>query len=502
MYLLYEVFLYLVLLIALPWFVLTGVLRGKYVVNFPVRAGWFRHRAEPHDLWIHAVSVGEAMAARPVVDEIERQRPGTTLVITTTTLTGQALARRLYPEATVTYFPFDFAFSVRRFLDHHRPRVFATMETEIWPNVTRIAKERGLRLILANGRISDRSFPRYRAFRWIVGRLLRKYDRILAREETDRDRFLAMGAPAEIVEVSGNVKFDYEPDETPLEIAAQLEALIGGRQVVVFGSTMQGEDELLLPEIEDLLAHHRVMVIIAPRKPERFELVAGLLTTSSLRFVRRSEMTLRVASELPRELPVANELRVASDELPKVSDYATPSLDGGQPGFEPTEEDLASRNPQLETRNSQLPRQLATRNSQLATHNSEGSRQPATEPLPDVLLLDTLGELARIYRYASAAFIGGTLVPNGGHNPIEAAAAGVPVSFGPSMSNFREIAQLFLRSQAGAEVSSAAEAVEFAARMLEQPELQRTWGDRARATVLRNRGASERTARRIVELLS
>jgi 3-deoxy-D-manno-octulosonic-acid transferase len=422
MYLLYEVLLYLVLLIALPWFVLTGVLRGKYVVNFPVRAGWFRHRAEPHDLWIHAVSVGEALAARPVVEAIQRERPGTSVVFTTTTLTGQAQARRLYPDATVTYFPFDFAFAVRRFLEHHRPRVFATMETEIWPNVTRIAKERGLRLILANGRISDRSFPRYRAFRWVVRHVLRKYDRILAREATDRDRFLAMGAPQEIVEVSGNVKFDYQPDEAPLEIAAELETLIGNRKVVVFGSTMAGEDEALLPEIEALLAQHRVFVVIAPRKPERFELVAALLGTSSLRFVRRSELAA-----------------------------------------------------------------LATRNS-----------QPAT----DVLLLDTFGELAKIYRYATVAFIGGSLVPTGGHNPIEAAAAGVPVAFGTSMSNFREIAQVFLRDRAAVEVATAAEAMDFVAEMLEQPELQRAWGERAKQAVLQNRGASAHTARRIVELLT
>lgn len=419
MYVLYEVLLYLVLLLALPYFLLTGVLRGKYVVNFPVRAGWFRHRAEPHDLWIHAVSVGETLAARPIVEEIARQRPGTSIVFTTTTLTGQAQARRLYPEATVTYFPFDFAFSVRRFLEHHRPRAFATMETEIWPNVTRLARRKGLRLLLANGRISDRSFPRYRALRWVVGPVLRKYDRILAREATDRDRFVAIGAPAEIVEVSGNVKFDYEPDPSPLEIAPQLETLIAGRQVVVFGSTMEGEDEALLPEIEALLAQQNIFVVIAPRKPERFELVAGLLTMSSLRFVRRSDFGRAEA-----------------------------------------------------------------------------------HPPPDILLLDTLGELAKVYRYATAAFIGGTLVPIGGHNPIEAAAAGVPVCFGPSMTNFREIAQVFLRHEAAAEVRTASEAAEFLTRMLEQPELQRAWGERARETVLQNRGASERTARRIVELLA
>ena len=429
MYVLYEVLLYLVLLLALPYFLFTGFLRGKYVVNFPVRAGWFRHRSEAHDLWIHAVSVGETLAAKPVVDEILRQRPETSIVFTTTTITGQAQARRLYPDATVTYFPFDFAFAVRRFLDHHRPRVFATMETEIWPNVTRLSKARGMRLVLANGRISDRSFPRYRAFRFVVSHVLRKYDRILARETTDRERFIAMGAPEEMVEVSGNVKFDYCPDESPLEIAPQLEEMIGDRKVVVLGSTMEGEDEALLPEIEGLLAQHRAFVIIAPRKPERFEMVAGLLATSSLRFVRRSEMESR-----------------------------EPRVDAG-----------------------------ATRQSQIAT---------------DVLLLDTFGELAKVYRYATIAFIGGTLVATGGHNPIEAAANGVPVCFGPSMSNFREIAQVFLRNEAAAEVQSPAEVVELVAKMIEDPELQRAWGDRARATVLQNRGASERTARRIVEMLA
>jgi 3-deoxy-D-manno-octulosonic-acid transferase len=421
MYVLYEVLLYLVLLLALPYFLFTSVLRGKYLANFPARLGFYKSRPEVHDLWVHAVSVGEALAAQPVVEEILEQRPGTSIVFTTTTLTGQAQARRLYPDATVTYFPFDFAFSVRRFLDHHRPRVFATLETEIWPNVTRIARQRGLRLILANGRISDRSLPRYRAFRAVVGSVLRKYDRILAREETDQERFVAIGAPPEIVEISGNVKFDYEPDESPLEIGPVLETLFAGRKVVVLGSTMEGEDEALLPEIERLLAEHHAFVVIAPRKPERFELVAGLLATSPLRFVRRSDIDV--------------------------------------------------------------------------TH-------PPAPAQADVLLLDTLGELARIYRYATVAFVGGTLMPTGGHNPIEPAAAGVPVCFGPSMSNFREIAQVFLRNEAAAEVRDAAEVIDFAGSMLDNTNMRNQWGERARSTVLQNRGASERTARRIVELLA
>lgn len=422
MYFLYEVLLYLVLVLALPYFLLTGVLRGKYLANLPERLGVYRHRAEEHDLWIHAVSVGETLAARPVVVEILRQRPGTSIVFTTTTLTGQAQAKRLYPEATVTYFPFDFAFAIRRFLRQHRPRVFATMETEIWPNVTRLARREGLRLILANGRISDRSLPRYRAFRVVVGAVLRNYHRVLAREELDRERFVAIGATPESVEVTGNVKFDFDPDESELEIATRLESLIAGRKVLVLGSTMEGEDEALLPELERFVVENDAFVIIAPRKPERFELVAGLLATSRLQFVRRSEL---------ENVPLGQ------------SDRET-----------------------------------------------------------QVLLLDTFGELARIYRYATVAFIGGTLIPTGGHNPIEAAAAGVPVCFGPSMSNFREIAQVFLRNEAAVQVESAEEAIDFATSMFDNEYMQQTWGARARETVLQNRGASERTARRIVELLA
>lgn len=418
MFVLYEVALLLVFLITAPFFLLAGVLRGKYLSNFPERMGFYRTRAGEHDLWLHAVSVGETLAAKPVVDEIVRQRPGTSLVVTTTTITGQAQARRLYPHATVTYFPFDFAFAVKRFLAQHRPRAFATMETEIWPNVTRLARERGLHLLLANGRISDRSLPRYRALRPVVGAILRRYDRILAREETDRQRFVAIGAPEAIVEISGNVKFDYEPDRAPLDVAPHLERLIAGRKVLILGSTMEGEDEQLLPLVERFVGEQNAFVIVAPRKAERFEVVAALLAASNLRFVRRTEL------------------------------------------------------------------------------DSAGAAGA------DLLLLDTFGELARSYRYATAAFVGGTLANFGGHNPIEPAAAGVPVCFGKSMSNFREIAQVFLRNDAAVEVASAEEVLAFAARMFGDEAARRAMGERARDTVLQNRGASERTARAIVGLLA
>jgi 3-deoxy-D-manno-octulosonic-acid transferase len=408
MFVLYEVLLYLVLIIGLPFFLIIGLARGKYVSNFPERMGFYRSPARGHDLWIHAVSVGEALAAKTIVEQILRMRPETSIVFTTTTITGQAQAKRLYPSATVTYFPFDFSFAVRRFLSHHSPKAFATMETELWPNVTRISRERGLRLLLANGRISDRSFPRYRFFKPVVARLLRSYERVLAREQLDRDRFLAIGAHD--VEVTGNVKFDYTPNDAPLP---EIEALIAGRKCVVLGSTFEGEDEMLLPEVERLVRERNLFFVIAPRKPERFDAVAALL--SKTRVVRRSN---HVHTEA------------------------------------------------------------------------------------DILLLDTIGELARVYRYASAAFVGGSLVPHGGHNPIEPAAAGVPVCFGPHMTAFREVAAAFLKNDAAREVRSPADFARFIEEMTTDDALRAAYGERAKRVVADNRGASERTARRIVELLS
>src|SRR4051812_19807400 len=415
LFVLYDILLYLVALAMLPYVLVIGMLRGKYLTNFPERMGFYKTPPAAHDLWIHAVSVGETNAARPIVDEILRARPSTTIVFTTTTITGQAQARRLFPGTTVTYFPFDFASSVKRFLRHHRPRVFATLETEIWPNATRLSRAAGVRMLLANGRISDRSFPRYRFLRRFVAPVLRRYDRILAREETDRRRFIEIGAPAEIVETSGNVKFDYVPDDRPLEIAPKLTSLIAGRKVLVLGSTMQGEDEVMIGELERFIAIDNAFVIIAPRKPERFDVVAAILAAAEVRFVRRSNW-------------------------------------------------------------------------------SDG---PA-----DVLLLDTFGELSKIYRFATAAFVGGSLVPTGGHNPIEPAAVGVPVCFGPYMSNFREIAGVFLRDGGAIEAKSAADVFAFASRMFDFEAAQRDMSERARDTCEQNRGAAAKTAARILELLA
>lgn len=418
MFLLYEGLLYLVFGLLFPVFLIGGFLRGKYLGNFRERSGRYAYAPASHDIWLHAVSVGEVAAARPVVARILARRPDARLVVTTTTTTGQQQARRTFPSATVTYFPFDFSRSVRRFLRHHSPRVLVVVETEIWPNVSRLCADGGIPILLINGRISDRSFPRYRKARLFLRPVFRLYRCILVREELDRERFIAIGAPANRVEVAGNVKFDYDPDSTPLPFEDDLRQLAAGAPVVVFGSTVEDEDELVIPVVERLLKETDAFIVVAPRKPERFEFVAGLLAASGIAHVRRSEWAAR----------------------------------------------------------------------------SGGER---------VLLLDSIGELARTYRFATAAFVGGSLVAGtGGHNPIEPAAVGTPVVFGPHMSNFKEIARTFLESGAAIEARDPESLFqELYALITDRDERDRRSAIASQA-VAKNRGAADSMAEVILEALT
>lgn len=423
MFFVYEASLYLVFVLGFPWFLLVGFLRGKYLPNFWTRLGHYKTAPASHDLWMHAVSVGEVLAARTVIDDIRRRRPETSMVVTTTTLTGQAMARRHFHGAEVTYFPFDFSFAVRRFLRHHRPRVFATMETEIWPNVTELSARQGVRLLLANGRISDRSFPRYSLFRPFLRRVLARFESILVREETDRKRFVAIGAPAHRVSVAGNIKFDLEPTASEPEAEDLLTRLAGGRKIFIAGSTMEGEPELILPAIQRIVEEDSGFVVIAPRKPERFHVVAALFDTSPLRSKRRTELVSSAA--------VAEAARAGVD----------------------------------------------------------------------VLILDSIGELPALYRHAQAAFIGGSLIPSGGHNPIEPAAVGTPVAFGPSMSNFREIASVLVEHGAAVEVGNAEQLRQFVHLMFSDDKSHLEMSRRGVEIVRNSRGASARIAAKIVEML-
>jgi 3-deoxy-D-manno-octulosonic-acid transferase len=417
MFALYEALLWGVFLLLLPWLAIVGFLKGKYWSSFWARLGTYRGRAAAHDVWIQAVSVGEVAAAKSLLERLRAIKPDLRAVVTTTTSTGQAMARRLFPNDAVTYFPLDFSFAVRRFLDHHEPRLYVAVETEIWPNAARLASERGIRVAIVNGRLSDRSFRRYRRLRRLLLPIFRFYDEVMVRSEADRDRYEAIGASADRLFVTGNLKFDFDSmaAEEP-EIAPELHRLAAGRPILVAGSTVEGEDEALLPHLPRLISKG-CFVVVAPRKPERFEIVAGLLATSGIRWARRSEI-----------------------------------------GRAPVEE-------------------------------------------ADLLLLDSIGELARIYPYAAAAFVGGSIVPVGGHNPIEPASAGTPVAFGPHMTNFREIAETFLASEGAVEVANAAQLIAFFETMMVDRAAREALAARGRAVVEANRGAARLTAERLLGLL-
>lgn len=413
MFLFYEVVLSLVFVLLLPVFLFLRLIRGKQTGSIRKRLGFNLGDGE-HDLWIHAVSLGEVAAARVIIDEVIRRRPDTTVLVTTTTVTGQNLAQRIFHDATVTWFPFDFTFTVKRFLDAYRPGAYVTIETEIWPNIARILADRSIPALLVNGRISDRSFPRYRMIRGLAGQILTRYSAVLAREQIDADRFVALGAERDRVEVVGNVKFDYEPSGEPLEIVDDLLRLARGRPIFLAGSTAAGEEEMIL-EVFDELLRTGVLTIFAPRKPGRFDDVASLLDGRGISYLRRGEI--------------------------------------GQGG-------------------------------------------PC-----DAVLLDSIGELSRLYRYARVAFVGGSLVPGGGHNPIEPAAVGVPVAFGPYMNNFRDIAAALVQSGGGTTVESPEELARFIATVVGSDDEHGRRSTAAIESVARNRGAAERIAGRIVEVI-
>jgi 3-deoxy-D-manno-octulosonic-acid transferase len=420
MYFLYSVLLGAALVLLSPYFLLKGLRHNKYLHSLGARLGAVPEEARqagPGAVWLHAVSVGEALAVEPLLRELRQRFPGRKLLVSTTTRTGQELAaKRLGADATF-YFPLDFAFACRRTLAAVKPALVVIAETEIWPNFLRAAQRAGARVAFVNGRISDRSFGRYRFWRFFLRRALASVDLFLMQSEEDARRIRELGAPPARVDVGGNLKFDL-PAPTPPAFLAELEKSAQGAPIVVAGSTLASEEEKLLDALEVCAqANGRTAVLLlAPRHPERFDDVAALLERRGLRFLRRS-------------------------------------------------------------------------------------RWAPNDRRPDVVLLDTLGELAGAYAAASIAFVGGSLVPAGGHNPIEPALWAKPVIFGPSMENFRGAARALLDAKAAFQVKSSQALGILLAALLGDPAACQRAGEAARQVVERERGAAARSAARLAALL-
>jgi 3-deoxy-D-manno-octulosonic-acid transferase len=423
MYLAYSALLVLWLLISSPYWLIQMTRHGKYRAGLRERLGGVPDRlrtASPQPtIWVHAVSVGEVLAVSGLISELQTRHPRHRVVVSTTTDTGQKLARKRFGDDNVFYFPLDLPFAVRRYLSVLKPQLIIVAETEFWPNFFRIAKPSGARIAVVNARISDRSFPGYLRISGWIRRVLANVDLFLTQTEQDRARLLAIGAPPDHVFVTGNLKFDVDPPPAPPVVAGLRRVFqqTGAGPILVCGSTVEGEESLLMQAFQNILASHpKTVMLLAPRHPERFPEVAKLLESLGTRFWRRS-------------------------------------LWNGEP-------------------------------------ISGG-----------VMLVDTIGELAALYALGDIAFVGGSLVPRGGHNIIEPAQYGVAIVVGNHTENFRDIVGLF-QSQNAVRIVGPAELPLVFLELISDPTERKNLGQRALETLHSQRGATHRTLQALERLLS
>jgi 3-deoxy-D-manno-octulosonic-acid transferase len=427
-YLLYSFLLAAAMLVTLPYWLYQIVRHGKYGTGFAERIGRVPKRLfaagtnsqDRHKriIWMHAVSVGEVLAVSGLVQEMRKRFPSHRVVVTTTTDTGQALARKRFGEENVFYFPMDFAFAIQPYLRALQPELVVLAETEFWPNFLHLAHGSRARIAVVNARISDRSWPRYRRFRWALRRMLAHVDLFLAQTPEDGARLESIGADPTRVHVTGNLKFDVIPTIPPAIVESLRQSLAseGAGPVLVCGSTVEGEEPVLLKAFENVRVEHpRAVMILAPRHPERFDEVAILLQQMNIPFARRSQ-------------------------------WKGEPLAGG------------------------------------------------------VLLVDSIGELASLYALADVAFVGGSLVPRGGHNIIEPAQHGVAIVVGNHTENFRDIVSLF-QSRDAVRIVGLAELPLTLMQLLANDAGRRALGRRAQETMQSQAGATSRTLEALQTLL-
>src|SRR5579863_2283626 len=437
-YFLYSLLLAAAMLLSLPYWLYQMLRHGKYRRGFAERLGAVPPRLGRNGIsaenpgtenaslprlasviWVHAVSVGEVMAVSGLIEELRRQFPDRRVLVSTTTDTGQALARKRFGEENVFYFPMDFAFAIRPYLRALEPELIILAETEFWPNFLRLARTSGARIAVVNARISDRSWPSYLRFRWALRRMLASVDLFLAQTGEDAARLKAIGAESARVEVTGNLKFDAAVPEAPA-IADRLRRALAGEgagPVLVCGSTVEDEEGLLLKAFENIrVAHPRLVMILAPRKPERFDEVAILVKQMELPLLRRSR-------------------------------WQGEKLAGG------------------------------------------------------VFVVDSIGELAALYGLADVAFVGGSLVPRGGHNIIEPAQHGVAIVVGNHTENFRDIVGLF-QSHDAVRIVGPAELPLIFMELIANSQERQALGTRAAETLRLQTGATHRTVETLSSLLA
>jgi 3-deoxy-D-manno-octulosonic-acid transferase len=423
----YNVALLVALVAGAPWWLWRMATTQKYREGLRDRLGHVPERLVAGSgrggrplIWVHAVSVGEVLAVTRLVKSLDAALPEYFVAISTTTRTGQELARERFGANRVFYCPLDLPWAVRAYLNALKPRLLVLAETEFWPNLLTGCFRRRIPVAVVNARISDRSWPRYKMLRRLWKPLLGRLGPVLAQSEVDAGRLVAIGCAAERVSVAGNLKFDVRAAEEA-DATRQLKARLAGLRLVVAGSTLEGEEAALLEAWPQLLADDpNLAMVLALRHPERFAAVAALLEKSGNRWTRRSEWSAKAAEP-----------------------------------FEPGE----------------------------------------------IVLLDTIGELASVYSLASVAFVGGSVVPAGGHNPLEPAQFGVPIVMGPHTANFRAIVDDLVAHNA-LRIAAKEELAEALKALLGNRPAAEAMGARAKEVFERQAGATERCVAALRKLLT
>lgn len=434
MYLLYRILTALGMFLIAPYYAWRGWRRGEPARTLGERFGFLpssvvgRAAASPGAIWIHAVSVGEVLAAQPLVQRLKTQFPGHAVFVSTTTETGQRLAReRLRCADAIFYFPLDWAVPVKRSLRAIRPSLVVIMETEIWPNFLREAHLRNVPVVFVNARISEKSFVRFQRWKFLVGefyeRVLRDPSLFLAQTESDAARLREMGAGEERIEVIGNLKYDSDPPAIG-PFGAWLAQQIQQQErwpVLVAGSVVADEEQAVMAAYDIVQRQwRRALLILAPRKPDRFDAAAEIASSGGWTAIRRSKVDLQ----------------------------------------SPLDENA------------------------------------------DVLVLDSIGELGGLYSLADAVFVGGSLVPSGGHNILEPAWFAKPPVFGTLMENFQDMSQQFLKAKAAVQVANGPQLGKVWVQLIQDKPLAELMGKVARDLCERNRGATNRALDRITALLA
>ena len=421
MYVFYSLLLWGAALLSLPWWLVQILRLGKYRSGLAERLGFVPARlktAGPGCIWVHAVSVGEVLAVSQLITELQQKYPDRQVLVSTTTATGQSLARQRFGEQRVFFMPLDFGFAVRRYLAALQPRLIVIAETEFWPNLLHLARKQQASLAIVNARISDRSFPRYRRFSWFFRRVLAEVDLFLAQTAEDAQRLREIGAATGSVRGSGNLKFDIRPNPQPALLNGLRAAIGRDSPVIVCGSTAEGEEGPLLQAFKSVQEKFPgAIMVLAPRHPERFEKVAAMIAATGFALQRRS------------------------------------------------------------------------------------SWSPPQPILSGIFLLDSVGELAAVYELADIAFVGGSLVPSGGHNILEPAQYGAAIVVGPHTFNFREIVSIFEQGGAIRVVTAETSGAQLLA-LLSQPQERKRLGSLAKELFAKHAGATRRTLEALAPFLT